>query len=610
MIYDAFIFYNELELLDIRLNILNEHVGRFVLVEGTKTFQGDAKPLYFQENKQRYKNFLHKITHIVVDDMPTSDNPFDLEDFQRDAILRGLTECAPSDLIMISDVDEIPNPSKIPVTLIAGKRYTFSQALFYYRMNCLCRDFTDLPWTTIVLRKDLTAPSEIRKALGSLHSSLLAFRKNEGAFVVIPDGGWHFSYLGGADFIANKIRSYSHKEFNTGEMTDLERINHAIDDKTDLFGRDLHFEIVKFNGLPEYVQKNQARYLASGLLTRPDADAKGWQEIAADKRRMEMPEGGKVAAYEEIRNCVFTEIDRRNQNALAHPESAPSDYWKDFVEYFKYVYSLPDWELKNIRRHTYHLTSDGYQRYYFATPAYRNLLIRGFAFFLSQLDGFRIDEGYLGIGVDAEKDKISHDLLRYLGMLADLVKSGAMSQGCSRSASFKVLEIGGGYGGLARCMVEGFKNVSYCILDIEETLFFPAVYLKNTIGGERVVFVTDGVDEINFIPGRVYLIPRNRWNILERACFDLVLSQQSLQEMTLRQVDKYMDFVARKSRLFFSCNIADHGELAASKNLVLNLTDYLDAKFGSAIWIGERPEPEFAFGDNHLQRRLYSINHE
>ena len=114
-IYDGFTFFNELDLLEIRLNVLNDVVDYFILVEGSKTFKGEDKPFIFDENKARFAPFLHKIIHIKVVDYPevdlTQDDNITLawayENFQRNAIDRGLTDAAQDDVIIISDVDEM-----------------------------------------------------------------------------------------------------------------------------------------------------------------------------------------------------------------------------------------------------------------------------------------------------------------------------------------------------------------------------------------------------------------------------------------------------------------------------------------------------------------------
>ncbi|MFZ2310324.1 MAG: N-acetylglucosaminyltransferase, partial [Patescibacteria group bacterium] len=139
MIYDCFTFFNELDLLEIRLNILDGVVDKFVLVEATKTFSNIDKPLYFNENKERFKKFEDKIIHIIVDDYPVFETAWTYDWHQRNCIARGLVNCKLDDVILVSDLDEIPDPSKI----IEYKDYpgvkVFKQRMFYYFLNNLDR---------------------------------------------------------------------------------------------------------------------------------------------------------------------------------------------------------------------------------------------------------------------------------------------------------------------------------------------------------------------------------------------------------------------------------------------------------------------------------------
>lgn len=119
MIYDCFAFFNELDLLEIRLNELDPVVDKFVLVEATRTFQKQPKPLYFEENKSRFKDFEHKIIHVVVDEYPNFfsrfriPTPMDYDNHQKNQIIRGLKDAKPDDVIIYSDLDEIPRAEKI-----------------------------------------------------------------------------------------------------------------------------------------------------------------------------------------------------------------------------------------------------------------------------------------------------------------------------------------------------------------------------------------------------------------------------------------------------------------------------------------------------------------
>ena len=113
MIYDCFTFFNELELLELRLHELAGVVDKFVLVEATKTHSNQPKPLCYQENRSRFGEFQDRIIHIVVDDLPDAKNAWVLENFQRNGIGRGLTNCRPDDWVLVSDIDEIPRATTV-----------------------------------------------------------------------------------------------------------------------------------------------------------------------------------------------------------------------------------------------------------------------------------------------------------------------------------------------------------------------------------------------------------------------------------------------------------------------------------------------------------------
>src|SRR5210317_1029005 len=110
-IYDCFSYWDEDLILDLRLNILNNYIDYFVIVEGNKTWQNNSKKLRFDIKK--FSKFRDKIIYIPVEDMPSGDDPYLRENFQRNAIIRGLKNSEDDDLIIISDIDEIPNPDKI-----------------------------------------------------------------------------------------------------------------------------------------------------------------------------------------------------------------------------------------------------------------------------------------------------------------------------------------------------------------------------------------------------------------------------------------------------------------------------------------------------------------
>ena len=130
-IVDTFTFFNELELLEVRLNILNDHVDKFVLVESTRSHQNKPKPLFYQENKHLFKKFNSKIEHIIVNDFPEH-NYHSFEHHQRDCIERGLGYCEDDDIVFISDIDEIWNPAKIDLNIDGEKIYKWGSFLSYF----------------------------------------------------------------------------------------------------------------------------------------------------------------------------------------------------------------------------------------------------------------------------------------------------------------------------------------------------------------------------------------------------------------------------------------------------------------------------------------------
>jgi len=278
MIYDCFTFFNELDLLDIRLNILNDVVDKFVLVEATHTHQYKHKPLFYSDNKERFKAFNEKIIHIIVDELPPKPaskerNSWDMERFQRNAIARGLTGCKPTDTIIVSDLDEIPTPGKIKEFHNDPGLKVFHQKNFYYYLNCIS---VDEEWygSVMAFYEDVHTPQVARELSKEMHArkkKLLSnpfyrfirslkypvFRKK---ITLIEDGGWHFGYLGNEDRALQKIEAMAHDEYNKSEFKDKEAIRQRMSSGKDLFGRDLNYSFVDLDkSFPEYILQNKER---------------------------------------------------------------------------------------------------------------------------------------------------------------------------------------------------------------------------------------------------------------------------------------------------------------------------------------------------------------
>lgn len=269
MIYDCFTFFNELDLLEIRLNVLNDVVDKFVLVEATKTHSGKDKPLYFSEHKERYTAFQDKIIHVIVDDYPECTGPWAYENHQRNAILRGLTQAQPDDTIMISDLDEIPEPSLVRVHAESKEIVLFIQKLFYYYLNYLNVSSPDWPLGTKLFSYAYFLGDDSKLAFS--YTEFLLPEMNKGVtptkmrFVenvkVIRGAGWHFSYLGGSEAIIKKVQSTAHQEFNSAKNTDPKQILELIRSGRDIFGRgDRFFGIQIGNDYPPFIRENPEKF--------------------------------------------------------------------------------------------------------------------------------------------------------------------------------------------------------------------------------------------------------------------------------------------------------------------------------------------------------------
>jgi hypothetical protein len=282
MIYDCFTFFNELEILEIRLNILNKYVDKFVLVEATKNHQGKPKPLYFEENKSKFLPFKDKIIHIIVDDMPifNGNNSWELEHYQRNNIVKGLINCNPNDIIIISDVDEIPELKNISFNdILTNQIYIFRQKMFYYYLNCInVSNNENYKWHGTVMTKFSKSikPQELRNLsikMQALYShkwyhkwyakSIKLSQKifNQTSIKFVEDGGWHFSYLGGIDKIIQKLEAFAHTEYNKEEFKDPDKLSQIINSGKDIFNRNFNYKFIPIDDtFPEYIQKNFNKY--------------------------------------------------------------------------------------------------------------------------------------------------------------------------------------------------------------------------------------------------------------------------------------------------------------------------------------------------------------
>lgn len=226
-IIDAFIFYNEYEMLQFRLEELYDVVDNFIIVECRYTHRGEPKPLYFQMNKKSYSKYLDKIVHIVVDEKPEEIiDKFSYEVKHRNGIADGYKyiDLQDEDILIISDCDEIPDKNTLKE--IKNKNfeiYALGQEMYYYNFYTK----GDNIWThPKVLKyrnvKHIGLPQDIRFYISP----------------VINRGGWHLSFFGNEDFIINKLKSFSHIECDTPTITSPEYIRERIKNSEDIILRE------------------------------------------------------------------------------------------------------------------------------------------------------------------------------------------------------------------------------------------------------------------------------------------------------------------------------------------------------------------------------------
>jgi beta-1,4-mannosyl-glycoprotein beta-1,4-N-acetylglucosaminyltransferase len=209
-IFDAFQFFNELDILEIRLQELKHVVHKFILVEATKTHSNQPKPLHYELNKQRFAEFHNKIIHVVVQDLPNSTDPWVLENFQRNAMMRGLKKAHPNDLVVIADVDEIP--ASYILDAVRSCDGPTSPTWLYSRFFNL-----KFEWE---FQGQWKHPQIVRYAnlLGSHGKAVTPQQVRMGAMkenhTKIESAGWHCSFFSDVDGVIQKVKAFTHQELN------------------------------------------------------------------------------------------------------------------------------------------------------------------------------------------------------------------------------------------------------------------------------------------------------------------------------------------------------------------------------------------------------------
>ena len=283
-------YFDEDLLLDLRLNSLNEFVKKFVITEATYTHNGAKKKLNFDINK--FKKFKDKIIYLIVDKQPN--NISDLLDndskekrgeklilngmardyFQRENLSKGIAEAANDDLILISDLDEIPNLNHLNFRNIKNNIIIFEQKMFYYKLNLYYEDYTWLG-TKAVKRKNFISPQWLRNIKGKNYPKwridTLFSKKKYSNLYFIKNGGWHFTCLRTAEDLEKKLLNFAHHYEYEESGLNIDNLKQLIAEKKVMYDHTADQKEFKWSGksvlknldtnlLPEYVSSNLDKY--------------------------------------------------------------------------------------------------------------------------------------------------------------------------------------------------------------------------------------------------------------------------------------------------------------------------------------------------------------
>jgi beta-1,4-mannosyl-glycoprotein beta-1,4-N-acetylglucosaminyltransferase len=283
-------YFDEEIVLDLRLNTLNEYVDYFVIVESSFNHKGEKRELKF--NLKKFEKFSKKIIYLVYNEVPHKIEPINSADHedeksrkyifnaylrenaQRNYIFKGLHDADPNDIILVSDVDEIPNLEKINFNKISEKLIFFNQTMFYYKFNL---KLPNLIWTgtKACKKKNLLSPQWLRNIKDKKYpfyriDTLFSKTKYTNIKFII-EGGWHFTNIKTAKEIRKKLKSYlHHREFDVDPISVediIEIMNNKIaiydlkvDKRSNKFGNGEKLENYNFNLLPKYLQENSQKY--------------------------------------------------------------------------------------------------------------------------------------------------------------------------------------------------------------------------------------------------------------------------------------------------------------------------------------------------------------
>ena len=257
-ILDCVTYFDEEVILKLRLNILYDHVTKFIITEGEYDHRGNKRKLNFDITK--FKEFKDKIIYIPVNDFPDLKDPWKMLQYQRDFCMKEINKYDEDTYVLVSDIDEIPNPKMI-MEFVNGKSKigAFEQLFFYYKLNLL--NTTQREWygSKICKKKFIKTPEWLR-AYKVKQYPWWRFDKPENV-KILKNGGWHFSFLYDEEGIIKKISSFQHTEFDKKEFKNKDVIKEKIAKGEDIFNRNFSFKKIDIDEtFPDYLINNIDRY--------------------------------------------------------------------------------------------------------------------------------------------------------------------------------------------------------------------------------------------------------------------------------------------------------------------------------------------------------------
>jgi len=289
-IYDCFMFFDEELLLDLRLNILDEYVDKFIITEATYMHSGKSKKLNFDINK--FSKFKEKIIYNVIDKQPSNlvsinkeddkettgkkliNNSNKREHYQREMALKSLGEADPDDIILINDVDEIPNLKNVDFMKVNKKLIIFKQKMFCYKFNLL---YEGICWhgSRACKKKDFISPQWLRdtkhKKYPMWRLDTLFSKIKYSSIHYVENGGWHFTNIKTPEDIEKKYLNFLHHqdfEYSKLKLEDIRRIvknkkilyDYNVDQRNYKWGSTKSLTKIPLYDMPDYINKNKDKY--------------------------------------------------------------------------------------------------------------------------------------------------------------------------------------------------------------------------------------------------------------------------------------------------------------------------------------------------------------